>query len=161
MSPLPTQADAQLARARRLLGDHKTRAKREGALDYALPEILELLTASPCCAYCGMPVASDVSLDHRTPTGRGGKHAQRKWYMRLAVSGAADDGARAAYEEVEERAKALQACYGAWRVEVLVSTGDTARPSFTPRPDEVRQREPPFELNGWTHPRALLQEARR
>jgi 5-methylcytosine-specific restriction endonuclease McrA len=28
---------------------------------------------TPCCAYCGLPVARDASLDHRTPTDRGGQ----------------------------------------------------------------------------------------
>jgi 5-methylcytosine-specific restriction endonuclease McrA len=76
MNPLPTQADALLARARRLLGDHKTRAKRDGvALDYGLREIVELLRAAPCCRWCRLPLAFDVSLDHVQPIGRGGRHA--------------------------------------------------------------------------------------
>jgi 5-methylcytosine-specific restriction endonuclease McrA len=70
------QADALLARARRLLSDHRTRAKRDGAaLDYGLTDVRQLLESSPCCNYCRLPVAWDVSLDHRTPTARGGRHA--------------------------------------------------------------------------------------
>jgi 5-methylcytosine-specific restriction endonuclease McrA len=65
-----------LARARRLLGDHRTRAKRDGAiLDYGLAELRQLLAAAPLCAYCRQPVAWDASLDHITPTSRGGAHA--------------------------------------------------------------------------------------
>jgi DNA-directed RNA polymerase specialized sigma24 family protein len=77
--PLP-QADALLARARRLLHDHRTRAKRDGAvLNYGLPEVRQLLAAT-CCAYCGMPVAWDASIDHRTPTILG-LPAERLWCL--------------------------------------------------------------------------------
>jgi hypothetical protein len=74
---MTTQAAALTARGRRLLHDHRTRARRDGQqLDYGLPEVLDLLAASSCCAYCKMPCGWDVvSLDHRIPTGRGGKHA--------------------------------------------------------------------------------------
>jgi 5-methylcytosine-specific restriction endonuclease McrA len=72
--PLP-QPDAALARARRLLHDQRTRARKDGAvLDYGLADVRHLLADSPCCSYCGVRVAWDVSLDHRTPTGRGGQH---------------------------------------------------------------------------------------
>jgi hypothetical protein len=76
MNPLPTQAAALLARCRRLLHDHQTRARKDGAaLDYGLAEVRQLLADNPTCAYCKMPVGWDVSLDHRTPTARGGQHA--------------------------------------------------------------------------------------
>jgi hypothetical protein len=56
MNPPPRQADALLARARRLLSDHRTRAKRDGgALDYGLAEWRRLLSGSPCCARRGHP----------------------------------------------------------------------------------------------------------
>jgi 5-methylcytosine-specific restriction endonuclease McrA len=72
----PPQQDALLARARRLLSDHRARARKDGAtLDYGLPQLMELLAGNPTCAYCRAPVAWDASIDHRTPTGRGGKHA--------------------------------------------------------------------------------------
>jgi 5-methylcytosine-specific restriction endonuclease McrA len=65
-----------LARARRLLHDHRSRAKKDGAvLDYGLAEVRQLLAEHPLCEYCRAPVAWDASLDHRTPTARGGKHA--------------------------------------------------------------------------------------
>jgi 5-methylcytosine-specific restriction endonuclease McrA len=70
-----TQADALLARARRLLHDHRTRARKDGAaLDYGLAEVRQLLADHSLCCYCTMPVGWDVTLDHRTPTGRGGRH---------------------------------------------------------------------------------------
>lgn len=69
------QADALSARARRLLSDHRTRAKRDGVvLGYTLADMRQLLAASPCCGYCNVPVAFDASIDHRIPTSRGGKH---------------------------------------------------------------------------------------
>jgi 5-methylcytosine-specific restriction endonuclease McrA len=71
-----TQADALLSRARRLLSDHRTRAKRDGAeLDYSLHDLRQLLATSPTCTYCRAPVAFDAQLDHRTPIARGGRHA--------------------------------------------------------------------------------------
>jgi 5-methylcytosine-specific restriction endonuclease McrA len=70
-----TQADAGLTRARRLLHDHRSRAKRDGAaLDYGPPEIRRLIAANTLCAYCRQPLAWDRSLDHKTPIGRGGRH---------------------------------------------------------------------------------------
>jgi 5-methylcytosine-specific restriction endonuclease McrA len=76
MNPPPTQQKALLSRCRRLLHDHQTRARKDGqTLDYGLAQVVELLGASPCCAYCQRPVGWDVSLDHRMPTGRGGRHA--------------------------------------------------------------------------------------
>lgn len=76
MKPVSTQADALLIRARRLLHDHRTRAKKDGAyLDYGLAEVRQLLAASPCCRWCKMPVGfSDASLDHVLPISRGGRH---------------------------------------------------------------------------------------
>ena len=69
------QADALTVRARRLLYDHRARAKRDGAaLAYGLADVRQLLESSPCCLYCGLPVAWDVQLDHRQPIARGGKH---------------------------------------------------------------------------------------
>ena len=78
MNDIPlSQADTLLARARRLLHDHRTRARKDGAeIDYTLRDLRELLASSPCCAYCGMPVAWDASIDHKTPTSRGGKHCR-------------------------------------------------------------------------------------
>jgi len=76
MKGLPTQADALMARARRLLHDHQTRARKAGAtLDYGLAEVRRLIEASPCCHWCGLPVAFDLQFDHLQPTGRGGQHA--------------------------------------------------------------------------------------
>jgi 5-methylcytosine-specific restriction endonuclease McrA len=70
-----SQADALLARARRLLHDHRTRARKDGCrLNYTLADIRRLIESSPCCAYCGMPVAFDLQLDHRRPIARGGQH---------------------------------------------------------------------------------------
>jgi 5-methylcytosine-specific restriction endonuclease McrA len=74
MKPL-TQQDALVARARRLLHDHRTRAKKDGAaLDYGLVEVRQLLAEHPVCEYCRAPLSYAASLDHRTPTGRGGRH---------------------------------------------------------------------------------------
>ena len=75
MNRTPTQADAALARARRLLRDHRRRAKRDGVLDYDLTDIRRLLTEHAQCEYCSLPLSFAVSLDHRTPIGRGGRHA--------------------------------------------------------------------------------------
>lgn len=73
---LATQADALTARCRRLLSDHKTRAKRNGAaLDYGLADLRRLLESSPCCEYCGLPLSFAASLDHRQPVARGGRHS--------------------------------------------------------------------------------------
>ncbi|HEY7308307.1 MAG TPA: HNH endonuclease [Gemmataceae bacterium] len=100
MNPLPTQADAALARARRLVHDHKTRASKDGqTLNYGLPELLELLTASPCCCFCKMPTGWDVSLDHKTPTSRGGKDALEN----LAVACRRCNGIKGALTEGEFR----------------------------------------------------------
>ena len=75
MTTPSTQADALLARARRLLADHRTRAKRNGAaLDYGLADVRQLLESSPCCEYCRLSVAWDAQLDHRQPIARGGRH---------------------------------------------------------------------------------------
>jgi 5-methylcytosine-specific restriction endonuclease McrA len=72
---LPNQADANLARARRLLHDHRTRAKRDGCqLDYALTDLQRLIAEHPLCAYCRAPVSFAVQVDHRTPIARGGRH---------------------------------------------------------------------------------------
>src|SRR5579871_1037151 len=70
-----TQSDALLVRSRRLLADHKTRAKKAGAvITYTLADIQQLLSGSPTCGYCGMPVSFAVQLDHRVPLSRGGAH---------------------------------------------------------------------------------------
>lgn len=72
---MKTQADALLSRARRLLHDHRTRARRDGAtLDYGLPEIRRLIAASSCCRWCKLPVGFDLSLDHVQAVSRGGQH---------------------------------------------------------------------------------------
>lgn len=71
-----TQADALLARARRLLSDHRTRAKKDGTnLDYGLADVRQLLADTPLCDYCRLPVAWNASLDHRQPIARGGRHS--------------------------------------------------------------------------------------
>jgi 5-methylcytosine-specific restriction endonuclease McrA len=68
-------ADPLLARARRLLHDHRTRAKKLGAsLDYNLDDVRQLLEASPLCSYCRLPLSFAASLDHRQPLARGGRH---------------------------------------------------------------------------------------
>jgi 5-methylcytosine-specific restriction endonuclease McrA len=73
---LPTQADAALARARRLIHDHRTRAKKDGAvLDYGLAEVRQMLAAATCCRWCRMPVRWDATLDHVQPISRGGRHS--------------------------------------------------------------------------------------
>jgi hypothetical protein len=76
MNRTPTQVDALMARCRWLLGDHRTRAKRDGAaLDYGLAEVQQLLAEHPLYAYCRMPLLFSASIDHGTPIGRGGRHA--------------------------------------------------------------------------------------
>jgi 5-methylcytosine-specific restriction endonuclease McrA len=75
MKSLPTQQDALLARARRLLHDHRTRARKDGTeLDYGLTEVRQLLAEHPLCEYCRAPLSHAASLDHRTPISQGGKH---------------------------------------------------------------------------------------
>ncbi len=75
MQSTATQADALLIRARRLLHDHRTRARKEGAaLDYGLADVRHLLAEHPLCDYCRMPLSFAASLDHRTPVSRGGRH---------------------------------------------------------------------------------------
>jgi 5-methylcytosine-specific restriction endonuclease McrA len=72
---LNTPSDGLLIRTRRLLSDHRTRAKRDGAvLDYGLAEVGQLLAEHPLCEYCRAPLSFTVSLDRRTPIGRGGRH---------------------------------------------------------------------------------------
>lgn len=76
MKAIASAADALQARARRLLSDQRTRAKKDGAaLAYGLLDLRRLLEANPLCAYCRMPLSFAVSLDHRQPLARGGKHA--------------------------------------------------------------------------------------
>ncbi|MHB1422135.1 MAG: HNH endonuclease [Gemmataceae bacterium] len=71
-----TQADALLIRSRRLLADHRARAKKAGAiLDYGLAQVRQLLIDNPLCAYCRAPLSFAASLDHRQPIARGGRHA--------------------------------------------------------------------------------------
>lgn len=73
---IPTQAGAALSRARRLLSDHHTLAKKAGAvLDYTLADVRQLLDAHPLCEYCRRPLGWDASIDHGQPIARGGKHA--------------------------------------------------------------------------------------
>ena len=70
-----TQADSLLARARRLLHDHKTRARKDGAvLDYTVHDVRQLLADNPLCSYCRGPLSFAASLDHKTPIARGGRH---------------------------------------------------------------------------------------
>jgi hypothetical protein len=71
-----SQNDALLARCRRLLHDHQSKARAASTvLDYTLDELLQLIASSPTCHWCRLPVGFDVSLDHIEPTGRGGQHA--------------------------------------------------------------------------------------
>jgi hypothetical protein len=73
MNPPPTQQKALLARARRLLHDHQTRARKDGVtLDYTIDDLRRLIASSPCCYWCRLPVAFDLQLDHLQPVGRGG-----------------------------------------------------------------------------------------
>lgn len=68
-------ANPLLARARRLIGDQRTRAKRDGVvLGYTLADVRQLLASTPCCEYCRLPVGWDLQLDHRTPIARSGRH---------------------------------------------------------------------------------------
>jgi 5-methylcytosine-specific restriction endonuclease McrA len=72
----PLRADALAVRSRRILADHRTRAKRAGAvLDYTLADVRALLAASPLCHYCNLPLSFAATLDHRQPIARSGKHA--------------------------------------------------------------------------------------
>ncbi|HEY7427437.1 MAG TPA: HNH endonuclease signature motif containing protein [Gemmataceae bacterium] len=76
MNTAATQSSALLARARRLLSDHRTRAKRDGqVLDYSLRDLAALIEANPTCKWCRMPVGYDLQLDHLTPIARGGPHS--------------------------------------------------------------------------------------
>jgi 5-methylcytosine-specific restriction endonuclease McrA len=75
MIPLPTQADALLSRARRLIHDHRSRAKRDGVcLNYTLDDLRRLLAEHPLCEYCRTPLSFEASLDHRQPIAQGGRH---------------------------------------------------------------------------------------
>lgn len=72
MKPL-TQAAALRRKCSRLLSSHKQRAKQLGqALDYGLDDLIALVSDSPQCAYCKMPLGLDVSIDHQAPIARGG-----------------------------------------------------------------------------------------
>jgi 5-methylcytosine-specific restriction endonuclease McrA len=72
---LPTQADALTRRARKLLSTHMSRAKRDGqVIDYTVADLMALLAENPLCHYCSLPCGWDVSIDHRIPTSRGGRH---------------------------------------------------------------------------------------
>ena len=52
MNALPTQAGAALARARRTLAHHKSRAKAQAqVLDYNLADLWRLIEGSPCCRW--------------------------------------------------------------------------------------------------------------
>src|SRR5262249_32712019 len=76
MQTTSSQSNALLARCRRLLYDHRSRAKREGqALDYGLADLRHLIESSPCCRWCKLPVGYDLQLDHLHPVHRGGRHA--------------------------------------------------------------------------------------
>jgi 5-methylcytosine-specific restriction endonuclease McrA len=68
-------SDPLLQRSRRLLHDHRSRAKRDGAaLNYNLDDVRQLLEAHPTCSYCRMPLSFAAYLDHRQPLARGGQH---------------------------------------------------------------------------------------
>jgi 5-methylcytosine-specific restriction endonuclease McrA len=76
MNPARTQQDALLYRCRRLLSDHRTRAKAAGCvLDYTIDDLRRLIASAPCCRWCKLPVDLSVSVDHVQPTSRGGPHA--------------------------------------------------------------------------------------
>ncbi|MHB1422800.1 MAG: hypothetical protein ACYC3I_06320 [Gemmataceae bacterium] len=63
----PSQADAMLARARRLLSDHRGRAKKAGAiLDYTLADVRHLLASNPLCAYCRAPLSFAASAGQQS-----------------------------------------------------------------------------------------------
>jgi 5-methylcytosine-specific restriction endonuclease McrA len=97
---LPSQADAGLARARRLLHNHRARARLDGQhLDYGLVELRDLLARSLTCAYCRRPLAWDASVDHRTPTSKGGRHA----FDNLAVACARCNGLKGSMGESDFR----------------------------------------------------------
>jgi hypothetical protein len=75
MKRLSTQADTLTVRARRLLSDHRTRAKKDGiALDYGIAEVRQLLADNPLCEYCRMPLSFAASIDHRQPIRKGRRH---------------------------------------------------------------------------------------
>jgi hypothetical protein len=76
-------ANPLLAKARRLLADHKRRAKAAGCvLDYDLADLERLLRGNPTCAFCRNVVPLEaLTIDHRTPITRGGRHL----YENLAV----------------------------------------------------------------------------
>jgi hypothetical protein len=61
---------------RRLLSDHRKRAKRDGvaALDSGRAEMRVLLAENQACEYCRMPLSFAASIDHRHSIGRGGRH---------------------------------------------------------------------------------------
>jgi 5-methylcytosine-specific restriction endonuclease McrA len=42
--------------------------------DESPSQLRQLLEEHPLCEYCRLPVAWDVSLDHRQPINRGGRH---------------------------------------------------------------------------------------
>lgn len=71
-----TQANAILVKARRVLADHRERAKKDGVLiDYGLLNVQYLLEHNPLCHYCAKPVAFDLQIDHKKPISRGGAHS--------------------------------------------------------------------------------------
>ena len=73
---MATQVDALMARARRLLHDHRTRAREVGLqLDYSLSDLRRLLESNPLCHWCKLPVDFALTLDHLHPIARGGQHA--------------------------------------------------------------------------------------
>jgi 5-methylcytosine-specific restriction endonuclease McrA len=72
---MATQADALLGRARRLLHDHRTRARKDGVeIRYSLHDIKRLLLDHSLCEYCRAVLSFQASLDHRTPISQGGRH---------------------------------------------------------------------------------------
>jgi len=76
-----SQVAALQARASRLLKSHRRRARRDGVeLDYGLEQV-RLLISKLQCYYCRAPLSFAMSLDHKQPIARGGKHA----YVNLAV----------------------------------------------------------------------------
>ncbi len=93
-------SDALLTRARRLLSDHRQRAKRDGVtLDYCLADVRRLLAEHPLCEYCRVPVNFAVQLDHRTPISRNGRHSLDN----LAVCCARCNGIKGQLTEAEYR----------------------------------------------------------
>jgi 5-methylcytosine-specific restriction endonuclease McrA len=65
-----------LTRCRRILNDHRAKAKPLGiVLDYDAQDLRKLVESSPCCRWCRLPVGFDFHVDHIHPLARGGAMA--------------------------------------------------------------------------------------